>query len=156
MTRDAYAEYFADLIADLTQSAVALNADGRGPKRVNFSVALTEQGLLITLPWEPEDPIDKCEPPPTHIPIEILKVPLGTPAGDVVLGKTRRGRTVKAHQLIDAIRDGWPGFKALCAKTSFDTHNDGLSSWLKKCVALGLLVKDGKGYAVAPTHEDAA
>jgi hypothetical protein len=64
--------------------------------------------------------------------------------------RTRGGRTVKPEELVEAIRNGWPGLKALCDKSMFDTHNEGINSWLKDCMALGLLVKAGKGYALGP------
>jgi hypothetical protein len=60
--------------------------------------------------------------------------------------KTRGGKRLRPADLIEAIRPGWPGFKVLC--DTFDTHNEGLSSWLKQCTAMGLLARCGKGYVV--------
>jgi hypothetical protein len=64
--------------------------------------------------------------------------------------RTRGGRTVEPKELVDAIRNGWPGIKALCDKSMFDTHNEGINSWLKDCMSMGLLIKAGKGYALGP------
>ena len=64
--------------------------------------------------------------------------------------RTRGGRVVEASELVAAIRGGWPGAKALCDKGAFDTHTTALAAWLKECVATGLLVRDGKGYALGP------
>jgi hypothetical protein len=83
-------------------------------------------------------------------------VPKKLPAGEAVLGRTRGGRQVKAQELVDAIRKGWPGTMDLCGKHNFDTHTTAMAAWLKQCTSLKLLVRDGKGYAVTSSAGDAA
>jgi hypothetical protein len=151
MNRVEYAEYFANVLDGLAQTTLALNADGQGPKSKIFSVALTDEGLSITLPWE-LDEVDQSDASKPSCPwAHGSEAPQRLPLEDTILGKTRGGRLVTARELVDALRDGWQGFKVLCDKTKFDVHSDQLTGWLKRCIGLGLVVKDGRAYAVRPS-----
>lgn len=122
------------------------------------AVSILANGVVVTILWADDAPARDQQPAVTNADRD---PPLRTPPAmdgaaadvyDLVLGKTRGGKPVKAGDLVDAIRKGWPGFKVLCDKTQFGARLETMTGWLKRLISMGLLAKDGKGYAVGASH----
>jgi hypothetical protein len=122
-----------------------------------MEVSVSEDGVKISIPWgrgfSPSNSPPEGLSEVISIPIQIGPAPPTEPvrsSGQVILGKTRSGRMVRADELVNALRNGWLGFEFLCDKTMFDVHSDQLTRWLKKCMELGLIAKERRAYVLTP------
>jgi hypothetical protein len=157
MSKSPYVEYLSKVLQGLSEAATAMQVGPDGKRRATMTIAVSDDGIEISIPWGKGFPASNTRPQGVSefitIPIEIGPAPPPAPVrspGDVILGKSRSGRTFRAHELVNALRNGWQGFELLCDKTKFDVHSDQLTRWLRKCMELGLIAKEGRAYVLTP------